>query len=995
MMYTFGKITIVFLLLVGLQAPVVSIAPTVYAQEAQDGEKGDKGDKGEEGQAGEDGQDGEAGQPSGDEPAQDGESGEEGDNGDSGDNGEAGDSGQDGDAEENGEDGGDATDGGGGSEGGDGGDGEQGEDGNDQTGSGDNGEGDTEINTGNASSTGHIQNTGNTNEINSCVETDKSEGKGGKEENEGGEDEECVSGSGGETDIENNNDANAQNNADIGADTGDNEASGNNGSSTIETGDALAILDLFNLINTNVIDSNGLFVLLSNLQQELLDMDVRDWMPYLHEYNKDCGDSCYSLEELEILNQNLAEITNNVKVTANTGGNEASGNEGNGSIETGDAYAAANVVNIANTNIINSNYLLFVANNFGNFFGDIVFPNASSFFSSLFSSQSKVYSDVDIENSNTANIENNVAVEAETGGNQANGNGISVVQTGDSNAVANVFNQANMNIVGGNSFVALIRVSGDWSGEIFGLPEGISWQQTPNGIMLYSDDLGFGAQGESSSCDNCGEQDQSDGKKGGKGSKAEQSELSVQNTNTASITNNVEVYALTGDNQADGNGKGGKIETGNAQAIANVVNVANTNVIGANWLFAMFNILGDFNGNISFGRPDLWIGQRAEIPNDPALPGDEITYYLTVVNNGDVPANNVQIKNIFDDLFFVFEGSSQEHTSLEKSEIVWDLGTLNPGQGLEISFTGNIRTDIPYGDFAFTNSSTIVATESDDNTEDNTDVVELLVHNPEPGSGGGNNSGGSSGGGNGGGSGNNNGNSGGNSGTEGSEQSGSENAQGELEKEPNLKVTKTYSSEGDVHPGDSVDYTVVITNMDGGSAYEAVLVDTLETEQGEVVHEEVWELGEVFPDEEITVTYSIVFEDDAKAGLYYNAARVEAENGVSNTATTSIELKNNAEVLLSIEEDLNRIAAQAQSIQGDVFALSDTSDAQEESEQTVSEASDAQEEQPVSKEPNPFLASVTGALGGFGPWLSALAAFSLLLLFFLLRRRSKESVQGQ
>ena len=976
----FYKIVFVSFLLLALQTPALNIHIVAQAQEAsQDGQDGEKGDKGLKGEDGGTGQDGQGGEPSTSEPAQDGDDGDSGDPGNAGENGGP---------EENGGDGGDGDNGGDAGDGEDGGNGDEGEDGENAGETSSGGQGDAEINTGDATSAGQINNTGNSNTINSCVQTDKSEGKGSKEKDEG--EEECVSGGSGDTEIENNNTADVGNEADINANTGDNEASGNNGSSTIDTGDAVAILDLFNLINTNIIDSNGLFVLLSNLQEQILDMDLRDWMPYLKEYNPECGESCYSLHDLEILNQNLANITNNVNVTANTGGNEASDNSGEGNITTGDAYAAANVINIANTNIIDSNYLLFIANNFGNFFGDIVFPNASSFFTSMFSSPSQVYSEVEINNTNTASISNNVVSSAETGENQANG-GNSIIQTGDANSAANVFNQANMNLFGGNSFVALIRVSGNWSGNVFGLPEGILWQQTPNGIMLYSDDMAFGEPAESlAQPDNQAGPPQSGeaslGGKGGKGSKEDHAELEIENNNNATITNNVQVFALTGDNEANGNGKGGKIETGNAQAIANVVNVANTNVIGANWLFAMFNILGDFNGNISFGRPNLWIGQRAEIPNDPALPGDPITYYLTIVNNGDIPAHNVTITSVFDHPLFAFGSSTHQHTSPNEQEFVWDIGTLNPGAGKEISFTGNIKSDIPFGTYAFSNTSSVQATESDDDAEDNRDVVELLVHNEEPAStgGGGGTSGGS--GGSGGGSGSRNGDSSGSG-----QNASTANAAGESgsSNKPNLKVTKTYAHEGDVYPGNEVDYTVVITNDGGGSAYDAFLVDVLESEDGEVVHEEEWDLGEVFPDEEIVITYSVVFKSDAKPGLYYNKAWVDAENGLSNTATTSIQLQSAQKILLSVGEELSKIAGELNNIEGSVLAIAGEPEEEFEQLTSISES----HEQEVTEERSPFLASLSGLLNGFGPWASALAAGSLLFLFFFLKRRRRESAQ--
>src|SRR5690606_13875134 len=100
----------------------------------------------------------------------------------------------------------------------------------------------------------------------------------------------------------------------------------------------------------------------------------------------------------------------------------------------------------------------------------------------------------------------------------------------------------------------------------------------------------------------------------------------ISATNTASITNNVDVVALTGENAISGS-ETALICTGTAYAGANIMNVANATVVGRNWMLAIINILGDFNGNIAFGRPDLWIGGQANVPN-AIKNGNEIEYTL-------------------------------------------------------------------------------------------------------------------------------------------------------------------------------------------------------------------------------------------------------------------------------------------------------------------------------------------------------------------------------
>src|SRR5690606_19371843 len=87
-------------------------------------------------------------------------------------------------------------------------------------------------------------------------------------------------------------------------------------------------------------------------------------------------------EQVTVNIDNNASIDNEVLITANSGGNTISDTD-NGVIETGNAYAGLNLINVANTNLIDSNYLLVTLNAFQDVNGDIVFPSLSQFFSSL------------------------------------------------------------------------------------------------------------------------------------------------------------------------------------------------------------------------------------------------------------------------------------------------------------------------------------------------------------------------------------------------------------------------------------------------------------------------------------------------------------------------------------------------------------------------------------------------------------------------------------
>jgi hypothetical protein len=73
---------------------------------------------------------------------------------------------------------------------------------------------------------------------------------------------------------------------------------------------------------------------------------------------------------------NNAALTNNLTITANTGGNNADRNTGgNSSITTGNANVAANIVNFINNNFVGHKFMIAIVNIFGTLVGDIVPPN--------------------------------------------------------------------------------------------------------------------------------------------------------------------------------------------------------------------------------------------------------------------------------------------------------------------------------------------------------------------------------------------------------------------------------------------------------------------------------------------------------------------------------------------------------------------------------------------------------------------------------------------
>ena len=624
--------------------------------------------------------------------------------------------------------------------------------------------------------------------------------------------------------VENSNEAAVENAADISSETGANTASGNSGSASVNTGNAVSLASIFNVVNTNFINASGLFALLSNLGGLVNGIDLRQLEMFGGNQSAlGCPQNCDGVGNLVVGNDNTATVDNSAIVRSSTGANEASGNGGNGAIQTGDAYAVADVVNIVNTNFVDSDYLLLTFNNFGSWDGDIVFPPAR-FFAQLFSNNiGGTRPGISVNNTNEALVENNIGVSADTGANEASDNGGNgAIQTGDAYAGVNAINKVNENIFSDVSFTVLFRVNGNWTGNIFGLPEGIVWDETASGIALYNDPFA--------------EYENENG--GGEGSALPFS-ASIANENAASLANNVQVYALTGRNRANANNAIGTIATGDAFAIANVVNVVNTNVVGKNWITAIVNIMGDWSGNIAFGRPDLWIGEHAEVPQNPVEPHSVITYNFTVTNNGDAAATKVRVTDRFNNRLLTFLGS--DTNAIEKNgEVSWNLGTIPPGGSALVSYQARLNEDIPFGNMELSNTVTVAGFEDDENITDNSDSVILLAYNPPP-------------------------------------------ARPAIANDgpPDLRITKSNSTgHNTINTKSLVDYTIVITNKSSSwPAYNALLVDTLKDYTGKVLNKQTWDLGKIYPLEEITVSYSTIFSEQNMPGIYVNEAQVLAEGG--------------------------------------------------------------------------------------------------------------------
>ena len=282
--------------------------------------------------------------------------------------------------------------------------------------------------------------------------------------------------------IRNLNQANLENTVEVEAQSGANAANENGGNASVATGDATALANVTNIVNTNIVGSQfffGVINILGFFEGNLI-------LPRPESFSQESSGT-QGVGGVVFENQNQAEITDAVSAGAETGLNETNGNAGDNLITTGDATSVANSFSLVNLNILRNNWFFLLINNLGTWTGRIFGWSAPSatedpsagpsiFELGLEDPVGDAGGDIEIEqellavsfqNQNEASLGSDVRTFASTGQNQANGNlGGAEIRTGKARSLANLFNLVNLNILGGRFFVGLVNILNDWTGNL-------------------------------------------------------------------------------------------------------------------------------------------------------------------------------------------------------------------------------------------------------------------------------------------------------------------------------------------------------------------------------------------------------------------------------------------------------------------------------------------------------------------------------------------------
>lgn len=298
--------------------------------------------------------------------------------------------------------------------------------------------------------------------------------------------------------------------------------------------------------------------------------------------------------------ENQASVITVLEQDTSTGGNSASNNVGDSQVTTGNANTTGTVITALNTNL--EGVSLTEYNLTGEQEGDLVLNFEENCLTDEACPAVKTVEQSESFQNNEAELENTLVLASDSGHNQANLNtqGDSTVQTGDANVAATVLTFLNNNLAG-NVSLGVVNIFGTLVGDIIVPEEALKTQGEPK--------------------------------------TNEETALASFQSNEAEIENNLVLTANTGENEGRLN-TGGEtvIETGEATAETQIVNVVNNNLTGGSWWLVLVNQAGEWIGKI-LGAPEGANFAAAEGMELAAAEDGEIT----VADNGSQAVTTTQI----------------------------------------------------------------------------------------------------------------------------------------------------------------------------------------------------------------------------------------------------------------------------------------------------------------------------------------------------------------
>lgn len=656
--------------------------------------------------------------------------------------------------------------------------------------------------------------------------------------------------------ISNTNEANVNNSQDVDAGTGQNAVTKAAGDVSLQTGDALALGNVFNLLNTNIVGSN-FEILILNLTGQNGDINLHEiWLEIL---NSQPQDSLYLASEttpnnlqIVVANENEANLENDINVTAISGQNQADENGGRAIMDTGDAKALANVTNVVNTNFYGSKFLFTIINIVGNFSGNLILPRQDYFLPSVGGPQPAAAS---TQTQNTVTSEDNVLTQALSGKNQLNDNTLgSSLKTGNATATSHSFSFLNQTIQGNNWFFMFFNNLGKQNSKILSWADPKSEEELGEQTVLeYSQDT----------------------------AETETDQISPTQTtiqNNATIKNNINVKAISGQNRADGNSFA-QVTTGESLALANLFNLVNLNVLGSQWLFGSVNILGDWDGDTIFAYPDATVAISG--PGGEFKPGDELSYGISLENKGYDDAKHVRLTLDLPKGLIYISNTLGSAPQISGRTLIWDLDNLPAKSANNFQIIFKIDPDLSPQDFLTFLDKLITRAYALEEGQREKITVQATVSTSDPQTDTGNDS----------------------SSAQTTvlfdpDNSSSDPTDNDDQTEPVLKMTAKNNTGEFIYPGDTILFELEVKNTRSVRATNVKISQDVYDGTPESLGTDEFIVGNMDPGKSTKISFGVQLTEDMPAHLYTTRAKAEADKpggGIitSNKAVTTFEVRVN------------------------------------------------------------------------------------------------------
>ena len=262
------------------------------------------------------------------------------------------------------------------------------------------------------------------------------------------------------------------------------------------------------------------------------------------------------------------QINNDIALDAQSGDANVQKNTTAGNATSGSATAILNLINLINSAISTGGSFMGMLNIYGNLNGDILLPeNILQTLLAANGSTNAIDTDITANLSDSQSINNNVDATAASGAASVTHNTTAgAATTGDASTNITLLNLTGRQVVGANSLLVFVNVLGTWVGVIMDAPTGSTSAALGSGITENTQSLDAGIDSDTDS----------------------------------QINNNVNVNAASGDATVASNTTAGNATTGDAKAAVNILNITNSSFNFADWFGVLFiNVFGTWNG--SFG----------------------------------------------------------------------------------------------------------------------------------------------------------------------------------------------------------------------------------------------------------------------------------------------------------------------------------------------------------------------------------------------------------